>query len=404
MTSGRVRSRFTTNIARPVLDEAELRENLAAAQSWLLLNCAVHATGDTSLLDKFADSIASPSAAVSLLTVQTDECSERTDQEERRELIDLLVESYKIPNDAPLLGVGTEDVMQRMSSIAAGFPVPADQLEMNLNQGGFIPDRIRETNLPPQNLDIAIIGAGMSGIDAAVKALDRGFAVTVYDLEDGPGGVWWSQRYPGVAVDTPATFYSLSYDVRAEWGNYYPDGADYQQYLASIIEKYEFTDRMRYSSRVRSLTWLDDEQRWQIEIESTIDGAIRYESAGIVISAAGLLNRAKWPALKGLHDFQGESIHTAEWKDVDLSGKRVAVVGNGAAGVQVISSLAPVVSALTVFQRQPTYVTPNGAGDGVVDEKERWLRTNVPYYLQWTRLSLLAQTNAASIEVGLLKV
>ncbi len=270
---------------------------------------------------------------------------------------------------------------------------------MNIEQAGFIPDAlfVEPTRPAPADFKIAIIGAGMTGIDAAVRAIDRGFSWEIFDKEDGFGGLWWSARYPGVAVDTPSIYYSLSWSMTADWTKFYPSGGEYREYLQSIADTYDLAAHTSFGSEVVRLEWIEDDSEWELTIRSTKDGSERTTRASVVIGGAGHLNRPNYPNVPGRENFRGEQMHTAQYRsDVEIAGKRIGVIGVGAAGVQVVSSLAPQAAEMTVFQRQPVWLAPNTLGDGNVSDSERWLRRNLPFYIKWARLSTFAQINVAT--------
>ena len=403
MSEGNLRARFTHQVRKAVLSAAELQAHLQAAPSNQLLLSAVHVTGDSSLLDRYADKVGGNSVLRTLL----DPADQQEDSPQARaELIELLTRALSNEDQPDYLTVQdlTDlNLLGRMSDVAAGVPVSEKHLAMNLEQAGFVPDRraITPTKTPPKTLPLAIIGAGMTGLDAAVKAADRGFDFEVYEMESGIGGLWWSQTYPGVAVDTPSMYYSLSWEVTPDWSRFFPLGQEYRAYLTRITEKYELADHLHFNSEVTRMEWLDPEQVWELTIFSSADHTTRTVRAAAVITGAGHLNRPQYPDVKGRESFAGESVHTARWRDVDLAGKRVAVVGVGAAGVQVIATIAGQLEHLTVYQRQAHWISPNTLGDGRVSDSERWLRRHLPYYLQWSRLAIFAQVNFFSYRMNL---
>src|SRR6202044_2900261 len=136
---------------------------------------------------------------------------------------------------------------------------------MYLEHSGFVADQraIAPTATPPKTLNLAILGAGMTGLDAAVKARDRGFDFEVFEKEAGLGGVWWTSKYPGVAVDTAAMFYSLSWELSSDWTQFFPVGDEYRTYLAGLAEKYELLDHFHFNSEVTRMEWLESEQVWE---------------------------------------------------------------------------------------------------------------------------------------------
>jgi cation diffusion facilitator CzcD-associated flavoprotein CzcO len=394
MSEESLRSRFTHNVAKSVVGEDELRKHLQAADCVYLLLSAVHVTRDASLLDRYAGQVGSP-AVFQVFSAMRDPAESgagpgQESPQARAELTDLLCSVLTSQDQPDYLGAGDRALFGRMADVAAATHVEEKYLAMCLEQAGFVPDQraIPATKAPPKALNLAIIGAGMTGLDAAVKAADRGFEYDVFEMEAGIGGLWWSQTYPGVAVDTPSMYYSLSYEITPDWSKFFPLGDEYRAYLTGLAKKYELTDRLHFNSEVTRMEWIEADQVWELTILDTVGHATRKVRAAAVLTAAGHLNRPKYPDVSGRETFAGESVHTARWREVDLAGKRAAVIGVGAAGIQVIASVADRVDHLTVFQRQAHWVSPNRLGDGIVSDSERWLRRHLPYYQQWARFMI----------------
>jgi cation diffusion facilitator CzcD-associated flavoprotein CzcO len=398
---GSIRHRFTHQVEPSVVSAEELRAHTAAAQNWQLLLSAVHVTGDVSLLDRYAHRLGPSSLQSSLPISMPDQHGGEPAVEDplaRDELIEMLAETLSSHDQAPYVTITDPEIFQRMSDIAFGGPVDRRHVAMNMEQAGFVPDQraVTPRRTPSPSLNVAIVGAGMTGLDAAVKATDCGFTYEILEMESGLGGLWFSQTYPGVAVDTPATYYSLSWEITPEWSKLFPLGDEYRAYLTRIAEKYGITDHISFDSEVTRMRWLEPEQVWELTVQSRRDQSVRTVRASAVITAAGHLNRPKYPEIEGIETFRGESVHTARWRPVDVAGKRVGVVGCGAAGVQVIASLTPDAEHLTVFQRQPHWISKNTIGEGDVDQSELWLRRHLPFYLHWTRFWIFAKANSIS--------
>ena len=203
--------------------------------------------------------------------------------------------------------------------------------------------------------EVAVIGAGFSGIGAAV-ALDRAGIGDFLVLEsgDGVGGAWHWNTYPGVAVDIPSFSYQFSYAQQPDWSRVYAPGRELKAYAERCVDRFGLRSRIRLDATVTGATWDDDEHRWHLE---TAEGP--GISARHVISATGVLNQPKPPEIPGVETFAGRTLHTARWDGTaDLRGKRVAVVGTGASAVQLVPSIAPDVEQLTVFQRTPIWCLP----------------------------------------------
>lgn len=200
---------------------------------------------------------------------------------------------------------------------------------------------------------VAVIGAGFAGISAAYYLQRAGFdSFTVFDQAGGPGGVWWNNRYPGAAVDTPTHMYSFSFR-RNDWTKSHADQAELQSYMAATIEEFGLGDHFRYETRVKALHWVESAQHWRVETER---GAEEFD---FVISAVGLLNVPKYPQWRGLDDFAGCKLHTIEWDhNVDVSNRVVAVVGTGSTAVQIVPRIADTARHTYVFQREPGWINP----------------------------------------------
>ncbi|MFC9968519.1 flavin-containing monooxygenase [Nocardia ignorata] len=203
--------------------------------------------------------------------------------------------------------------------------------------------------------EIIIVGAGFSGIGAAIALREAGFEdFLMVDDADGVGGTWHWNTYPGVAVDIPSFSYQFSFDQRTEWSRVYAPGRELKAYAESCVDKYGLRPRIRFGTTVVAADFDADGDRWVLR---TADGAEL--SARFVLSATGVLTRPKLPDIPGIETFAGTTVHTARWDHgLDLRGKRVAIIGTGASAVQVIPEIAPLVEHLTVFQRTPIWCLP----------------------------------------------
>lgn len=404
---GRVRHLFRHTVEHQQLSEREVREMLSGVPAPMLLLSLLHVTGDIGLLDKNETRVGQFEAPALMIKEEEEQGDPAklavAEEGVQEELIELLVDELTQTEHEPYASfVDDPETFQRMSRIAAGPVYNPDHLGLNQEQCGFAPD---ELTLPvegssPEWLNLVIVGAGMGGLDAAVKAADRGISYQVLEKESGIGGLWWTQRYPGVAVDTPTSMYSLSWHITPEWTRYYPSGAEYCEYLNDIADTYGIREHVQCNSEVIRMEWLEDDQVWELTVLSTTDHSSRTLRAATVLTAAGNLCRPLYPRIEGIDSFEGDSVHTGRWRDVELEGRRVAVVGVGAAGVQIVSDLAPRVDSLTVFQRQAHWVLPNNVGDGDVSDTERWLRRHLPYYTNWQRLGGNVRLNLVTFDMN----
>ncbi|MFG1703689.1 flavin-containing monooxygenase [Nonomuraea sp. M3C6] len=204
-------------------------------------------------------------------------------------------------------------------------------------------------------MSLVIIGSGFAGIGMAIKLKEAGYHDFVILEKAGElGGTWRDNTYPGCACDVPSHMYSYSYELNPDWSRMFSPQEEIWDYMRSCADKYGITPHIRYGKQVVALEYDDAKRDWSV---TTDDGATIRTNA--VVSAIGALHIPKFPEISGREAFRGPAFHSAEWDhSVDLTGKRVAVIGTGASAVQFVPQLAPIVSELTVFQRTPPWIHP----------------------------------------------
>ena len=205
------------------------------------------------------------------------------------------------------------------------------------------------------DVDVAVIGAGFSGIGAAVALSRAGIdRFVVLEAGDGVGGAWHWNTYPGIGVDIPSFSYQFSFRQRPDWSRVYAPGDELKAYAEHCVDHFGLRSRIRLNTTVTAGTWDEDEHVWRLETEGGETLTARH-----VVGATGVLTKPKPPEIPGIEGFAGTTMHTARWDDsVDLRGKRVALIGTGASAVQVVPTIAPEVAQLTVFQRTPIWCLP----------------------------------------------
>jgi cation diffusion facilitator CzcD-associated flavoprotein CzcO len=225
--------------------------------------------------------------------------------------------------------------------------------------------RVRPSVDPPDHdyvslaVDAVVIGAGLSGICALHRLLGMGLSVRLYEAGSDVGGVWHWNRYPGARVDSESYTYGFSFseEVLAEWQwqELFAAQPEVADYLRFVVDRLDLRRHMRLSTRVARAHYDGTRSCWRVETDAGERVTARY-----LVAATGVLSAAQLPDYPGIDDFAGESYHTARWPlaGVELSARRVGVIGTGASGVQVIQTIAQEVRHLTVFQRTPTYCIP----------------------------------------------
>jgi cation diffusion facilitator CzcD-associated flavoprotein CzcO len=198
-------------------------------------------------------------------------------------------------------------------------------------------------------LSVAVVGGGFGGVGTAAMLRRAGYHdVTVFERADRLGGVWHYNTYPGAACDVPSHLYEFSFAPNPRWSRRYSPGPEIQRYVEDVARRYGVTDRARLNTEVESATFDEHRDRWVLE---TSGG--RHE-ADLLVTACGILRTPSTPSLPGLDAFGGPVFHTAQWRhDVDLTGKRVAIVGTGCSAIQVVPEIQPLVAHLDVYQRSP---------------------------------------------------
>jgi cation diffusion facilitator CzcD-associated flavoprotein CzcO len=201
---------------------------------------------------------------------------------------------------------------------------------------------------------VAVVGGGFGGIGAAAMLKRAGYEdVTVFERGERVGGVWHHNTYPGAACDIPSHLYEFSFAPNPRWSRRYAPQAEIQAYLEGIASSYGVRDRIRTGTEVLSARWDEPRDAWVLE---TTAGT---HEANVLLTACGQLSVPAVPPIPGLDSFAGPAFHTARWRhDVDLAGKRVAVVGTGCSAIQVVPAIQPVVDQVDVYQRSPGWTFP----------------------------------------------
>jgi cation diffusion facilitator CzcD-associated flavoprotein CzcO len=222
----------------------------------------------------------------------------------------------------------------------------------------------RETQAPNEaapilDYDAIIIGAGMSGIYQLHRLRELGLRVRVFEEGTGVGGTWYWNRYPGARFDSESYSYGYSFSQELleewNWSEHFAGQPETLRYLNHVADKFDLRRDIQFRSRVAAATWEEDTRSWNVTLQD--DSRFR---ARFLITAIGPLSAPTLPRIEGVDMFQGQSFHTARWphEPVDVAGKRVAVIGTGATGVQTIQTIAKTVGHLTVFQRTPNWCAP----------------------------------------------
>ncbi|KAK0632553.1 hypothetical protein B0T14DRAFT_560233 [Immersiella caudata] len=223
-------------------------------------------------------------------------------------------------------------------------------------------------NLRP--LRVVVVGAGFSGIAAAIRIPERlrNVDLTVYEKNDGVGGVWWLNKYPGVACDIPSHSYQYSFAPNPNWSSLYAPGSEIQKYLEDVAERFGATRFIKTRHEVEHCVWDGVRKLWKIKVQNLTTGETIDDEANVLLTARGQLNEISWPSIPGLETFSGKKMHSGAWDtSYDFRNKKVAIIGNGSSAIQIIPSLQKVEgTSLTCFMRSPTWISGAFGDQGMV--------------------------------------
>jgi cation diffusion facilitator CzcD-associated flavoprotein CzcO len=204
------------------------------------------------------------------------------------------------------------------------------------------------------HLSVAIVGSGFGGVGTAIRLRQAGIEeFLVFERADRLGGTWRDNRYPGAACDVPSHLYSFSFARNPRWSRWFSPQPEIRAYLEQCADAFGVRRFLRFGHDVQRIDWDDAAQRWRLQ---TSQGEF---TAQFVVAAPGPLAEPRLPDLPGLASFAGPIFHTARWpEDLDLAGRRVAVIGTGASVIQVVPAIQPRAASVVVFQRTPPWVIP----------------------------------------------
>jgi len=209
------------------------------------------------------------------------------------------------------------------------------------------------------DVDVLVVGAGITGIYQLHRVLEAGFTARLLEAGDGVGGTWFWNRYPGARFDSESYTYGYLFSKELfeewEWQEHFAGQPEIERYLNHVVDRFDLRRHMRFGARVRSATWDDATATWEV----TTDGGTTTRTR-FLVAATGVLSVPYIPEVPGREDFAGVQHHTGRWpsEPVDMAGTRVAVVGTSSSGVQVVAAVVDEVESLTVYQRSANWCTP----------------------------------------------
>lgn len=375
--------------------DADLREALDAANLPTLLMVMVQLTGDDGWMsDRFAPApIVAPEG--SLFPDDSGNYRPEIAEEIRTAAFELLTRLRDTQAELP--GPPTLEKMTEMMSFSVAEPVASDYAAMLMEETRFV-DRDEQWRKPLTDLlerralgdfNVIVVGAGMSGICVAAKLKDAGIPFTVLEKNAAVGGTWYENTYPDCGVDTPNHFYSYSFERNPNWSGYFSKRDELFDYFERCADQFGIRDAIRLETEVVRMRYDESKGQWRVDVK-TPDGTEETLTATVVISAVGQLNRPNMPDIDGIDTYLGPLFHSARWRhDVDLEGKRVAVIGTGCSAVQLLPKTAEIAASVSVFQRTPHWLSPNENYYRPVEQGLIWALNHIPYYGEWHRARMI---------------
>lgn len=367
-------------------DPEKLNRALAQADLRVLLMVLHHLTGD----DKWISDPYLPKRDVALIS----DPNAGFDPRRRGEIREAAKEILERMPPPAIRDPGNEHML-RMMSVCLNERIPSEYAPMMREEVGFV-SRFAEwrnadqaqKKLKARKFRVGIVGAGSAGIILASNFRKLGIPFTILEKRGDVGGTWRDHRYPGCSVDTPNHAYSFSFGARYAWSRYFAARPQIQDYLCGIADEMGIRARIRFNSTVQKANWDESKKRWRVEV-STPDGVEEMEF-DVLVSAIGQLSEPYRLPIRGEESFSGSIFHPMHWpSDLDLVGKRVALIGTGASAMQIIPEIAPSVGKLTIYQRTPQWARPIARYHDPIDEDHQWLMRIAPFYAEWFRLTML---------------
>ncbi|MGB1879088.1 MAG: NAD(P)-binding domain-containing protein [Gammaproteobacteria bacterium] len=366
--------------AAPALDRALIADGVATANIPTLLMVLYQMTGE----HRWLEAPYRPNRATGLGDNDSGGLPEAT-QAEIREAAREAIMAWAAGRPLAIPEPAHAELVE-MLSVAMGEPVPPEY-------GAFTESLLGERALNdepiavPEGFHVLVVGAGMSGICAGANLAAAGVPFTILEKNDDIGGVWLENHYPGAGVDTPNHLYAFSFAVH-DWPVYFALRDNIHKYLSAVADRFKVREHVRFGTRVTTARYDEVRQIWQVQIQGP-DGTSELLEGNVLIGASGIFNPPVWPQIPGLEDFDGPVFHTAEWRDdVDIDGRKVAIIGNGASCMQTGPEIQHRVESLTIFQRSPHWAAPFEQFRREVPEAIRYLLREVPIYQAWYRVRL----------------
>jgi len=295
--------------------------------------------------------------------------------------------------DADTVPFGPRERLRASLDLTSGVELAdceAEMFEASTGVEPFVHGLSWEREPEPERLgsfSVAVIGAGMGGLNAGVMLKRAGIPFTILEKNPAVAGTWYENRYPGARVDNPSRAYVHAYGADYDFPGMFTVQAENERYFNWVADEFELREEIEFETEVESIVWHEDDGEW--ELRASGPAGERVVRANAVISAVGFLSRPNLPEIEGMEEFEGDSFHTARWPEgLDLAGKRVAVIGSGCTGYQLVQAIAGQPERTYLLQRTPSWVFGVEGYLSDFPPELAWLNRNLPFYTNFTRFRL----------------
>ncbi len=365
------------------ISDEQLQVALAEAQIPALMGALVHLTGSGEHLRGDIRPL------VEQLAEEEDGLTEAQRERARAMAFDAL-RSFRDAG-CPDLSPPDDALVVETMHYVTGTPIPAEQMDLMREELNLLGEDRRRVPIAPETIPsgyrVLVIGAGMSGILAAVRLKEAGVPFLVVDKNPEIGGTWYENTYPGCQVDSANHLYNYIFAPENQWPGHFSGQPELFEYFMGVVRDHDLRPFMRLGCTVEEAVYDEDGHRWSVALRGE-QGRSR-ESFDTLISACGQLNTPAMPDIPGAESFGGIAFHSARWEhEHDLGGKRVAVIGTGCSAAQFVPAIADQTGSMTVFQRSAPWLLPTEKYHMPVTDAERWCFRNIPYYARWYRFFL----------------
>lgn len=359
-----------------------IRAAVAEASVPALLMSMVHMTGDMTLLDELP-------GPYMLIAMDLQGGMSEPDKQKVRDRAFEVIRDYR-DRGCPPPFVPDADQMRVMFKVMSAGTVTEEFVDyvaadLRFSDADRCGPELRSTPEQRSDFPVIVIGCGEAGLLAGIKLSAAGVPFTIVEKQSAVGGTWLANRYPGCRVDIANQYYAYSFEPTDHWTHYYSEQPEILRYLQDVADRHDIPSRVRFNTEVTGATWDDDSASWRVAVRAD-DGRTEILTARALICAVGQFSNPVIPDIRGAGDFRAPSFHTADWRDdVDLTDKRVAVIGAGASGFQLVPAIANATRQVDVYQRTPQWMAPNPMYHDAIPDGARWAIRHLPYYARWLR-------------------